>query len=52
MKVHTFNEGDLAAELGLTVGVPILKYYIYLWKVAKGDFWLDVGQSLDWMHAI
>jgi len=37
MKVHTFNEGDLATEMDLVCGVPYFeKLYIYLKGCKKG----------------
>ena len=37
MKVHTFNEGDLAAEIDLVYGVPYFeKLYICLEGCKKG----------------
>ena len=47
MKVHTFNESDLAIEMGLTIGVPYferLYIYIYIYICLEGCkrvFWLD-----------
>ena len=37
MKVHTFNEGDLAAKMDLICGVPYFeRLYIYLEDCKKG----------------
>ena len=52
MKVHTFNDGDLAAEMDLVCGVPYFeRLYICLEGCKKG-FWLDAGHSLVWMPVI
>ena len=37
MKVHTFNESDLAIEMGLTIGVPYFeRLYIYIYIYMPG----------------
>ena len=43
MKTHTFNEGDLAAEMNLHTGVP---YFERLYNAGSGvrmDSWQVVG---------
>lgn len=38
MKVHTFNEGDLAAEMGLLTGVPYFERLYMRWSGCKKGF--------------
>ena len=60
MKVHTFNDGNLATESNLVCGVPYFeRLYICLEGCKKGflakcrkGFWLDASHSLVWILAI
>ena len=38
MKTHTYNEGDLAAEMGLQIGVPYFERLYICWAGCKKRF--------------
>ena len=48
MKVHTFNEGDLEIEMGLTVGVPYFEILcVCVWRVAREVFLARCGPTIE-----
>ena len=46
MKVHTCNNGDLAAEHDLATGLPYFERIYICREVARRASWQGAGQSL------